>query len=449
MKGHNDTIAAIVTPPGKGGVGIVRASGADVEKIACAILGELPPARRAHFTEFKRIDGSVIDHGLAIYFVAPNSFTGENVLELQGHGGPVVCQQVLNAVCASGARLAQPGEFTERAFHHGKLDLAQAEAVADLIEASSEQAATSAMQSLQGAFSEEVNLLRRQLIELQMFVEAAIDFPDEDIEFIQSNQVVERLTHIQQQCQKTVYAAQQGVILRDGMTVVIAGRPNAGKSSLLNALSGRNSAIVTDIAGTTRDVLREYIEIDGMPLHVVDTAGLRETTDKVEQEGVKRARAELEKADVVLLIVDASDSNPDKIDELCSETMSLLSKRVPVLWVMNKMDLVPEPKSMQEDTLMISAKTGAGLVMLRDRLKEVAGYRAGEGRFMARARHLQALTEAERAIDEGLEQLRLHQASELLAEDIRMAHQALGKITGEFSNDDLLGEIFSSFCIGK
>ncbi len=449
MKGHNDTIAAIVTPPGKGGVGIIRASGADVEQIACAILGELPPARRAHFTEFMRADGTVIDHGLAIYFIAPNSFTGENVLELQGHGGPVVCQQVLNAVCAAGARLAQPGEFTERAFHHGKLDLAQAEAVADLIEASSEQAATSAMQSLQGAFSDEVNLLRRQLIELQMFVEAAIDFPDEDIEFIQSNQVVERLTHIQQQCQKTVAAAQQGVILRDGMTVVIAGRPNAGKSSLLNALSGRDSAIVTDIAGTTRDVLREYIEIDGMPLHVVDTAGLRETTDKVEQEGVKRARAELEQADVILLIVDASDTNPDKIDELCSETMSLLSKRVPVLWVMNKIDLVPEPRSTKEDTLMISAKTGDGLVMLRDRLKQVAGYRAGEGRFMARARHLQALTEAEQAIDEGLEQLRLHQASELLAEDIRMAHQALGKITGEFSNDDLLGEIFSSFCIGK
>jgi len=444
-----ETIAAIVTPAGKGGVGIVRASGPDVQSIATALgIGAVKP-RYAKFTEFLDATGGIIDHGLAIYFVAPHSYTGEDVLELQGHGGPVVLQQVLQAVCAAGARMAKPGEFTERAFLNDKLDLAQAEAVADLIDATTSVAAKSAMRSLQGEFSKQIHSLRTSLIELQVLVEAAIDFPEEDIDFIQQHQVVERLQAIMTQLQTTFLAAQQGVILRDGVSVVIAGRPNAGKSSLLNALSGRDSAIVTHIAGTTRDVLREYIHIDGMPVHMVDTAGLRMTDDVIEQEGVKRAHAELVKADLILLVVDATVADTDTIALLRQETIEHVHAEVPCLVVHNKIDLLNNMPAMHMNEINVSAKTGAGLDALRDYIKQAAGYHALGGTFTARARHIEALKSADTCIQQGLVQLSQHQASELLAEDIRQAQQALATITGEFTNDDLLGEIFSSFCIGK
>ncbi len=444
-----ETIAAIVTPSGKGGVGIVRVSGADVKTIAKALGIDLAKPRVAQFAEFFDTEGIAIDHGLAIYFVAPHSYTGEDVLELQGHGGPVVLQRVLNAVCAAGARLAKPGEFTERAFLNDKLDLAQAEAVADLIDATTVVAAKSAMKSLQGEFSQQIDNLRTSLIELQVLVEAAIDFPEEDIDFIQQYQVVERLQAIKVQLQTTFLSAQQGVILRDGITVVIAGRPNAGKSSLLNALSGRESAIVTEIAGTTRDVLREYIQIDGMPIHIVDTAGLRATENIIEQEGVKRARAEIDKADLILLVVDTTSADRDLIDSLKQETIDHVNVSVACLVVHNKIDLVETVPAMHENEITVSAKTSEGMVRLRDYLKQKAGYHAIEGTFIARARHIEALQQADDNIQQGLSQLEQHQASELLAEDIRQAQQSLAKITGEFSTDDLLGEIFSSFCIGK
>lgn len=449
MMTDQETIAAIVTPPGKGGVGIVRVSGPAVVSIAKSLcIKDLQP-RVAHFLPFINSLGNVLDQGLAIFFHGPNSYTGEDVLELQGHGGPVVLQQILQAVCEAGARLAKPGEFTERAFLNDKLDLAQAEAVADLIDASSEQAVRSAVQSLQGVFSQQVQELRKELIALQMLVEAAIDFPEEDIDFIQSYEVVERLGVIQQHLQDTFLAAEQGVIQRDGMTAVIAGRPNAGKSSLLNALSGRESAIVTEIAGTTRDTLREYIQIDGMPLHIVDTAGLRVSDDVIEQEGVRRAHAELSQADVVLLLVDVTTISDDEISTLRRETLCSLDPKIPVILLLNKIDLLASGEKKDIEGIYVSAKQGQGLDELRDRLKQLMGYHAGAGTFMARARHIEALKTSKQFIDQGLQQLNLHQASELLAEDLRLAQQALGKITGEFTNDDLLGEIFSSFCIGK
>lgn len=444
-----DTIAAIATPPGRGGVGIVRISGAAVRAIGSRLLGACPAPRHASYLPFRDADGRVLDQGIAIFFPNPHSFTGEDVLELQAHGGPVVLDLLLAAALASGARAARPGEFSERAFLNGKLDLAQAEAVADLIEAGSREAAQLAMRSLQGAFSARVKQLVETLTELRTYVEAAIDFSDEEIDFLTTGGVATRLDQLSGELAAVRAAAHQGSVMREGITLVIAGRPNAGKSSLLNALAGREAAIVTDVPGTTRDVLREQISIDGVPLHVVDTAGLRDSDDRVEREGIRRAWGELEKADRVLLVVeDATGITPEEGAIL--ERLPL----IPVTVVRNKVDLTHHTPALAEGPLgpelRLSARSGAGLDLLRDHLKRAVGWRdSTEGLFMARRRHLDALDRAATHLACGIEVLRTSQAGELLAEELRLAQQVLGEITGEFTSDDLLGRIFSSFCIGK
>lgn len=444
-----DTIAAQATPPGRGGVGIVRISGPKASECARVILGHCPSPRYAEYLPFVDSEGEVVDEGLALYFPGPNSFTGEDVLELQGHGGPVVMDRLLAIVQQLGVRLARPGEFSERAFLNGKLDLAQAEAIADLIDASSEQAARSALRSLRGELSERVHELTERLTELRIYVESAIDFPEEEVDFLGDGEVASRLNGIQETLTAVQAAAQQGRLLREGMTVVLAGLPNAGKSSLLNALAGQESAIVTEIAGTTRDVLREEINLDGMPLHIIDTAGLRESADAVEQEGIRRAWREIEQADRLLLLVDDAQG-------VTEEEMAIVD-RLPhgltVTVIRNKCDLsgnLPVVQSSELGTeIRLSAKTGDGLALLRDHLKQSMGYQGtGEGGFMARRRHLDALGRAETNLKNG-EQLLQQGAGELLAEELRLAQQALGEITGEVSSDDLLGRIFSSFCIGK
>ena len=446
---NNDTITALATAPGRGGVGIVRISGARAAEIAEAILGRLPRPRYAEYLPFIDEAGATLDEGIALYFVAPNSFTGEDVLELQGHGGPVVMDLLLQRVMSLGARMAQPGEFSQRAYLNDKLDLAQAEAIADLIDASSVQAARSALRSLQGEFSEKINTLVEQLILLRMYVEAAIDFPEEEINFLADTRIADDLASIRQQHGTIMQQAQQGSIMREGMRVVIVGRPNAGKSSLLNALAGRESAIVTDIPGTTRDVLREQIHIDGMPLHIIDTAGLRESADKVEQIGIQRAWSEMEQADRILMVVDDQSGLGAEEQAL----MARLPASVGVTLVRNKIDLSGSVAGgVKTDTcfeLALSAQTGIGLELLVEHLKSCIGYQtAGEGSFMARRRHLDALQRAEAFLSSAEHQLSIG-AGELLAEELRQAQQALSEITGEFSSDDLLGRIFSSFCIGK
>ncbi|MDH5359987.1 MAG: tRNA uridine-5-carboxymethylaminomethyl(34) synthesis GTPase MnmE, partial [Gammaproteobacteria bacterium] len=444
-----DTITALATAPGRGGVGIVRVSGARSAEIAEAILGRVPRPRYAEYLPFIDETGATLDEGIALYFVAPNSFTGEDVLELQGHGGPVVMDLLLQRVLSLGARMAQPGEFSQRAYLNDKLDLAQAEAIADLIDASSVQAARSALRSLQGEFSEKINTLVEQLILLRMYVEAAIDFPEEEINFLADRRIADDLASIRQQHGTIMQQAQQGSIMREGMRVVIVGRPNAGKSSLLNALAGRESAIVTDIPGTTRDVLREQIHIDGMPLHIIDTAGLRESADKVEQIGIQRAWSEMEQADRILMVVD--DQSGLGVEE--QALMAQLPASVGVTLVRNKIDLSGSAAiGVETDSffeLALSAQTGRGLELLVEHLKNCIGYQtAGEGSFMARRRHLDALQRAESYLISAEHQLSIG-AGELLAEELRQAQQALSEITGEFSSDDLLGRIFSSFCIGK
>ena len=446
---NNDTITALATAPGRGGVGIVRVSGARSAEIAEAILGRVPRPRYAEYLPFIDETGVTLDEGIALYFVTPNSFTGEDVLELQGHGGPVVMDLLLQRVLSLGARLAQPGEFSQRAYLNDKLDLAQAEAIADLIDASSVQAARSALRSLQGEFSEKINTLVEQLILLRMYVEAAIDFPEEEINFLADRRIADDLASIRQQHGTIMQQAQQGSIMREGMRVVIVGRPNAGKSSLLNALAGRESAIVTDIPGTTRDVLREQIHIDGMPLHIIDTAGLRESADKVEQIGIQRAWSEMEQADRILMVVD--DQSGLGVEE--QALMAQLPASVGVTLVRNKIDLSGSAAiGVETDSffeLALSAQTGRGLELLVEHLKNCIGYQtAGEGSFMARRRHLDALQRAESYLISAEHQLSIG-AGELLAEELRQAQQALSEITGEFSSDDLLGRIFSSFCIGK
>ncbi len=447
----SDTIAAVATPPGRGGVGIVRISGPAVPEIARTLLGRLPEPRHAEFHRFRDAGGQVIDEGLALYFPAPRSFTGEDVLELHGHGGPVVMDLLLQRVLALGARAARPGEFSERAFLNGKLDLAQAEAIADLIDSGTAQAARAALRSLEGEFSHRIQALVEALIELRVYVEAAIDFPEEEVDFLAEPEVGQRLTALEQAFDAVQGAARQGRLLREGMTLVIAGRPNAGKSSLLNALAGRESAIVTEIPGTTRDLLREHVQIDGMPLHLIDTAGLRETADVVEREGVKRAWAEIERADRILLVIDDREG----LAEEDRGILARLPEGVPVTLVYNKIDLTgrsPGPAEGEDDrpALGLSARTGAGLDALREHLKAVMGYAgAEEDGFIARRRHLDALARARAHLDAGREALRSQRAGELLAEELRLAQQALGEITGEFTPDDLLGRIFSTFCIGK
>jgi len=451
----NETIAAQATPPGRGGVGIVRVSGNKASAIAEAILKKNPTPRYAHYGSFYDAKGDVVDQGIALYFPGPNSFTGEDVLELQGHGGPVVLDFLLKEVMQLGARLARPGEFSERAFLNDKIDLTQAEAIADLIDGASEQAVRCAMRSLQGEFSRLIESLVEELIQLRIYVEAAIDFPEEEVDFLSDGKIASDLESILESVKAVLEQANQGSLLREGMTVVIAGRPNAGKSSLLNMLSGRDAAIVTDIAGTTRDVLREQIHIDGMPLHIIDTAGLRESNDKVEMEGVRRAWDEIKKADLVLLVVDSTETDAQDPHQLWPEFVDKIPDNVRISVVRNKCDVTEEAVNIhrvegQNMVLSLSAKTGDGVDLLRGHLKEVMGYNSGaEGGFIARRRHLEALTAAQNSLLCGQQQLNDMAAGELLAEDLKEAQRYLSEITGQFSSDDLLGRIFSDFCIGK
>jgi tRNA modification GTPase len=437
-----DLIAAIATAPGRGGVGVVRVSGPDIGPLATAILGRVPELRHATFCRFLDGEGGMLDEGIALHFAAPHSFTGENVLELQGHGGPVVLDLILQRCVELGARLAEPGEFTRRAYLNGKLDLAQAEAVADLIDAASSEAARSAVRSLSGDFSLRIAELVEALTRLRMLVEATLDFPEEEIDFLRDADAFGRLDAIDANLQAVRAKARQGALLREGLTVVLIGQPNVGKSSLLNQLAGFEAAIVTEFAGTTRDTVREAIQVEGVPLHVIDTAGLRETDDTVEKLGIARTWAALENADVALLLVDAAHG-------VGAQETNILTRlpNVARLTIHNKIDATGESPRMLGDEIWLSAKTGAGVDLLRGKLLESAGWQAvGEGAFMARARHLDALARGAAhlaAARESAVQL------ELFAEELRLAQAALSEITGEFTADDLLGEIFSKFCIGK
>lgn len=450
-----ETIVAQATAPGRGGIGILRVSGPKAVEVAQAVLGKCPKPRMADYLPFKDADGTVLDQGIVLYFKSPNSFTGEDVLELQGHGGQVVLDLLLKRILQlDGVRLARPGEFSEQAFLNDKLDLAQAEAIADLIDATSEQAARSALKSLQGEFSNKVNQLVDSVIYLRTYVEASIDFPDEEIDFLADGKIEAKLREIITQLDLVRSETKQGSILREGMKVVIAGRPNAGKSSLLNALAGREAAIVTDIAGTTRDVLREHIHIDGMPLHIIDTAGLREATDEVERIGISRAWTEIEQADRIILMLDSSDPDSQNIEKVRSEFLSKLPNNMPVTIVRNKVDLSGEAVGLKEEngttTVCLSAQTHQGVDLLREHLKQAMGFQTGmEGGFLARRRHLDALEKAAEHLQIGLVQLTEFHAGELLAEELRLVQANLSEITGQFTSDDLLGNIFSSFCIGK
>ena len=444
---NKDTIAAIATAPGRGGVGVVRVSGASLGTMALAICGRIPSPRQATLTSFKAAEGSVIDQGLILYFPGPNSFTGEDVLELQGHGGPVVMQMLLQRCIELGARIAQPGEFSQRAFLNDKLDLVQAEAIADLIDASTTGAVRSAQRSLSGEFSRSVNELLAQLIELRMLVEATLDFPEEEIDVIRDTDAQQRLTRLRAETAALSSRAKQGSLLRTGLHVVLAGLPNVGKSSLLNRLAGEERAIVTDVAGTTRDTLRETIQIEGIPLHIIDTAGLRETEDKVERLGIARTWGEIEKADIVLQLVDARGGETPADHAVAVR----LPARVPRIVIHNKCDLAGLPPRRELDKryshIWLSAKQGLGIDLLQAELLRLAGWVGhGEDVILARERHLVAIATAGQALESAAVQLR---QLELCAEELRLAQQAMSEITGEFTPDDLLGEIFSRFCIGK
>ncbi len=455
---NRDPIAAIATAPGRGAVGIVRVSGANLALVIQALCGRALKAREATYLPFRAADGSPIDQGLAIHFPAPHSYTGEDVLELQAHGGPVVLQlllaRCLEAGAAMGVRVARAGEFTERAFLNDKIDLAQAEAIADLIDASTEAAARSASRSLSGEFSKEVHALRDALVHLRMLVEATLDFPEEEIDFLQKADAQGQLTRLGESLDRVMQRARQGVLLREGIKVVIAGQPNAGKSSLLNALAGAELAIVTPVAGTTRDVVAHSIQIEGVPLHVIDTAGLRDSDDLVEKIGIERAWGQIENADAVLFLHDLTRAGQADYAAADARIAALLAAKlpaaVPVIDLWNKRDAAPDA-ALPPEALALSAKTGNGLDALRRKLLDVAGWQAApEGVFIARERHLDAL----RRVDAHLQQATAHlaaraQALDLLAEELRLAQNALNEITGEFTSDDLLGVIFSKFCIGK
>ena len=433
----DDTIAAIATPAGRGGIGVVRISGAQAPAIASRVLGVVPEPRHATHAVFRDARGEILDEGIALYFPAPHSYTGEAVLELQGHGGPVVMQALLGACLDAGARLAEPGEFTRRAFLKGKLDLAQAEAVADLIDAASREAARSALRSLSGEFSAAIRALQSRLIELRTLTEAMLDFPEEEVDHLHRDAAAARLVEVRRALDDVLSKSRQGSLLRAGIHVVLAGRPNVGKSSLLNRLAGEERAIVTPVPGTTRDALREPIQIEGVPLVMVDTAGLRASADIVERLGIERAERELERADVVLAVFDATQQK----DEL--ESLPAGALRIEVF---NKIDLVPGFRP-PAGALAVSAKTGSGLERLRKAILEAAGWTsAGESVFLARERHLRALEFAREHLAAAAGESRRW---EFFAEELRLAHAALGSITGEFSADDLLGEIFARFCIGK
>ncbi len=449
---ETETIAAVATPPGRGGVGIVRISGPLVQNVARALIKPVLKPRYAMYCDFLAEDNSVIDQGIVLYFPAPHSFTGEDVLELQGHGGPVVLEMLLTRVTGLGARIARPGEFSERAFLNNKLDLSQAEAIADLIDSASQQAAKSAVKSLQGEFSKKIQSINENITALRMHVEAAIDFPEEEIDFLSDEKISDGVQVIGESLTAVLQQASKGVLLREGITLVLAGRPNAGKSSLMNLLSGKDAAIVTHIAGTTRDLINEYINLDGVPLKLVDTAGIRAVENEVEEQGVRRALAEIEYADGVLLLIDLNEYRDWSagITDLLEE----LPDNDKVIIILNKVDLVDEMPDVPVDfpypVIPLSAKLGTGHDELLSKIKQIFALDlSGEGSFIARTRHIDALNRALNHLRQGKEQLSTHHAGELLAEELRLSHESLGEITGDFSSDDLLGRIFSSFCIGK
>ena len=444
---RNDIIAAIATAPGRAGIGVVRISGPHLAELCGRIVSRRLPPRRAVLAEFLDAQGGVIDYGIALYFPAPHSYTGEDVLELQGHGGPMVLQLLLKRCLELGARLAEPGEFTRRAYLNDKLDLAQAESVADLIDASTARAAHCALRSLQGAFSERIEALTRSLIELRTLAEATLDFPEEDIEFLGRADAEGRLAAVRAQLVKVEQASRQGSLLREGMHVVLAGRPNVGKSSLLNRLAGEELAIVTEIPGTTRDAIRQSINVNGVPAHIIDTAGLRDSTDPVEKLGIARTWAAIERADLVLLVIDCTTGETAGDEAI----LARLPGSLPCIRVMNKIDLIGRAPGVERrdgaTVVWLSARTGEGVDFLRQALLDVVGWRGeAEGLFMARERHLQALSAAQGHLEQATQVVR---QPELFAEELRLAQVALGAITGEFTPDDLLGEIFSRFCIGK
>ncbi len=445
--GATGTIAAIATASGAGGIGVVRVSGPQCIEIAHQILGHCPAPRYAAYLPFKQANGELIDHGIAIYFQAPQSYTGEDVLELQAHGGTALMQILLERCISAGARHAEPGEFTRRAYLNDKVDLAQAEAVADLINATSTEAAKSATRSLSGEFSNKIKHLLNKLTDLRMYIEACLDFPEEEIDFITQGKVIEKIIENQQAVEAVLQQAKQGALLREGVHVVLVGQPNVGKSSLMNALLGEDVAIVTPIAGTTRDTIKSEIQINGVPIHVVDTAGLRDTEDEVEKIGIARTYRATETAHIALILLDATHG----IGEAEKIILKRLPQQIAKIWVHNKIDLSKEaPKISQKDNechIYLSAKTGVGVDLLKQQLLMIVGYQQNvEGAFMARSRHLQALTN----VQSHLQQAALQICSpELVAEELREAQESLGSITGEFTPDDLLGEIFSKFCIGK
>jgi tRNA modification GTPase len=444
----NETIVAIATPPGRGGVGIIRLSGPKAYIIALAITGhERLIPRQAIYSSFFSREKTLIDNGLTLYFKAPHSFTGEDVIEFQAHGAPLVLDCMVKECIYHSARIAKPGEFSERAFLNNKIDLTQAEAIADLINASSLTAARMAVRSLQGGFSEKITGLTDKLLQLRLYVEAAIDFPEEDLDFLGNGNVAIKLTELLQQLADIRSSANQGTLLQEGISIVIAGRPNVGKSTLINQLANRDVAIVTPIAGTTRDVMRERILLDELPIYLIDTAGLHDSDDIVEQEGIKRAWQEIRQADCVLRVLDVRHQQDEL--PLSQSIQAALSDNIPVITVFNKIDVVNLPATHNEQGIYLSAKSGFGLEFLKENIKTVVGFQPNEGQFLARRRHLNALDQAKNLLSTGLQQFITNHAGELLAEDLRLAHQSLCEITGEFSSDDLLGEIFSSFCIGK
>ncbi|HQS59012.1 MAG: tRNA uridine-5-carboxymethylaminomethyl(34) synthesis GTPase MnmE [Gallionellales bacterium 35-53-114] len=442
----SDNIAAIATAPGRGGIGVVRISGQNLGDIALNIIGGLPPSRHARYTPFKDADGLVIDQGIALFFPGPNSYTGEDVLELQGHGGSAVLQLLLQRCLELGARLALPGEFTQRAYLNDKLDLAQAESVADLIDATTSQAARSAVRSMMGDFSRVIKQLVSQLIDLRMLVEAMLDFPEEELDVPDFTRRDAKLAEIRNDLQRTLELAQQGSLLREGAHVVLIGQPNVGKSSLLNCLSGEDVALVSEIPGTTRDVIRQSIQLNGVPMHIIDTAGLRETQDAVEQMGIARTRITIQKADVILLMLDANHGISEEDNKILAE-LPLSTQR---LYIFNKIDLLQEEARTEtidgNEYIYLSAKSGKGIELLRDKLLGVVGWHQEAGVFMARERHLTALKKAQKHLEDATYE---GDRAELFAEELRLAQEALNEITGEFTADDLLGEIFSRFCIGK
>ena len=445
-----DTIAAIATPPGKGGIGVVRVSGPRASKVAQSLIGHIPKPRYAEYTPFSSKEGQVLDAGIALYFPSPNSFTGEDVFELQGHGGPVVMDMILAEIFSLGIRPANAGEFSERAFLNNKIDLLQAEAIADLIDAGSKEAAQSALRSLSGDFSLKIAQLCERVIDLRLHVESAIDFPEEEIDFLADRQISLKLEKIECELTQLILSAQQGSLIREGMQVVIAGEPNAGKSSLLNALACEDRAIVTDMAGTTRDLLDLEIQIDGLPIHIIDTAGLRNAADRVEQEGIRRAKKAMSQADRILLVHDDNINSQTDLSPILKESVP---KNKLITHIHNKIDLSQRaPELVEEDgitRIYLSAKDSLGIDLLRTHLKECMGYTGvGDGLFMARRRHLEILHSATLSLSR-INQYLKNGIGELVAEELRLIQQSLGEITGEFTANDLLGKIFTSFCIGK